>query len=129
MIKTRRKDDRRMEQSVREYVTEKVKDLISAPSCCAQAKAAGENWLKAAGTDQEAEQTKNLIAELEMDIMPLDGLIAFAGSEAGAKVFGPEKAKEVEAHGKELKEAGKKYCDCPACAAAEAILEKKEQML
>ena len=118
-----------MEQSVREYVTEKVKDLISAPSCCAQAKAAGENWLKAAGTDQEAEQTKNLIAELEMDIMPLDGLIAFAGSEAGAKVFGPEKDKEVEAHGQELKEAGKKYCDCPACAAAEAILEKKEQML
>ena len=85
-----------MEQSVREYVTEKVKALISAPSCCDQAKAAGENWLKAAGTDQEAEQTKNLIAELEMDIMPLDGLIAFAGSEAGAKVFGPDKAKEVE---------------------------------
>ena len=118
-----------MEQSVREYVTEKVKDLISAPSRCAQAKAAGENWLKAAGTDQEAEQTKNLIAELEMDIMPLDGLIAFAGSEAGAKVFVPAKAKEVEAHGKELTEAGQKYCDCPACAAAEAILEKKEQML
>ncbi len=118
-----------MEQSVREYVTEKVKALISAPSCCAQAKAAGENWLKAAGTDQEAEQTKNLIAELEMDIMPVDGLIAFAGSEAGAKVFGPEKAKEVEAHGKELKDAGKKYFDCPACAAVEAILEKKDQML
>ena len=88
-----------------------------------------EGAASAAGTDQEAEQTKNLIAELEMDIMPLDGLIAFAGSEAGAKVFGPEKAKEVEAHGQELKEAGKKYCDCPACAAAEAILEKKEQML
>ena len=79
-----------MEQSVREYVTEKVKALINAPSCCGQAKAAGENWLKAAGTDQEAEQTKNLIAELEMDIMPVDGLIAFAGSEAGAKVFGPD---------------------------------------
>lgn len=118
-----------MEQSVREYVTEKVKDLISAPSCCAQAKAAGENWLKAAGTDQEAEQTKNLIAELEMDIMPVDGLIAFAASEAGAKVFGPDKAKEVEAHGKELKDAGRKYCDCPACAAVGAILEKKDQML
>lgn len=118
-----------MEQSVREYVTEKVKVLISAPSCCGQAKAAGENWLKAAGTDQEAEQTKNLIAELEMDIMPVDGLIAFAASEAGAKVFGPDKAKEVEAHGKELKDAGRKYCDCPACAAVEAILEKKDQML
>ena len=24
---------------------------------------------------------------------------------------------------------GKKYCDCPACAAVEAILEKKEEML
>ena len=33
MIKIHRKDDRRMEQSVREYVTEKVKALISAPSC------------------------------------------------------------------------------------------------
>lgn len=61
--------------------------------------------------------------------MPVDGLIAFAASEAGAKVFGPDKAKEVEAHGKELKDAGRKYCDCPACAAVEAILEKKDQML
>lgn len=65
-----------MEQSVREYVSEKVKELMSAPSCCAEAKTACENWLKAAGTDQEAEQTKKLIAELEMDIMPVDGLIA-----------------------------------------------------
>lgn len=48
-----------MEQSVREYVSEKVKELMSAPSCCAEAKTACENWLKAAGTDQEAEQTKN----------------------------------------------------------------------
>ena len=61
--------------------------------------------------------------------MPVDGLIAFAGSEAGAKVFGAEKAKQIEAHGKEIKAAGAKYCDCPACAAAEAILEKKDQML
>ena len=118
-----------MEQSVREYVSEKVKELMSAPSCCAEAKTACENWLKAAGTDQEAEQTKKLIAELEMDIMPVDGLIAFAGSEAGAKVFGAEKAKQIEAHRKEIKAAGAKYCDCPACAAAEAILEKKDQML
>ena len=118
-----------MEQSVREYVTEKVKDLISAPSrCCAQAKAAGENWLKAAGTDQEAEQTKNLIAELEMDIMPLDGLSAFAGSEAGAKVFGPEKAKEVEAHGKELKEAGKKILrlSCLRCSGGNSGKERTD---
>ena len=76
-----------MEQSVREYVTEKVKALISAPSCCDQAKAAGENWLKAAGTDQEAEQTKNLIAELEMDIMPVDGPDRFCSIRSRGKSF------------------------------------------
>ena len=30
--------------------------------------------------------------------MPVDGLIAFAGSEAGVKVFGEEMAKNVLAH-------------------------------
>ena len=85
-------------------------------------------WMPA-GTDQEAEKTKALIAELEEDIIPIDGLIAFAGSEGGEKVFGAEKAKEVEAHAKEIKAAGAKYCDCPACAAVAAILEKKDEML
>lgn len=61
--------------------------------------------------------------------MPLDNLIAFAESEGGAKVFGAEKTKEVAAHAKELKAAGAKYCDCPACAAVEAILAKKAEML
>ena len=56
--------------------------------------------------------------------MPIDGLIGFAGSEAGAAVFGADKAKEVEAHAKEIKAAGAKYCDCPACAACEVILSK-----
>ena len=70
------------------------------------------------------DQTKDYIAELEEDIMPIDGLIGFAGSEAGAAVFGAEKAKEVEAHAKEIKAAGAKYCDCPACAACEVILSK-----
>ena len=114
-----------MDAKVREYTEAKVKELIGAYSCCAEAKAAGQAWLDAAGTDQEAEKTKALIAELEEDIIPIDGLIAFAGSEGGAKVFGAEKAKEA----KEIKAAGAKYCDCPACAAVAAILEKKDEML
>ena len=118
-----------MDAKVREYTEAKVKELIRAYSCCAEAKAAGQAWLDAAGTDQEAEKTKALIAELEEDIIPIDGLIAFAGSEGGEKVFGAEKAKEVEAHAKEIKAAGAKYCDCPACAAVAAILEKKDEML
>lgn len=118
-----------MNQNEKDYVIEKVNDLINAPSCCADAKEAAQNWLDAIGTDQEAAQAKNLIAELEMDIMPIDGLIAFAESEAGAKVFGEEMAKNVAAHGKEIKAAGAKYCDCPACTAVAAILEKKDAIL
>lgn len=117
-----------MKDNVREYVTEKVKELMNAPSCCAEAKEACQNWLDAAGTEKEAEATERLIAEVEADIMPIDGLIGFAGSEMGAQVFGAEKAKEVLKHAEAIKAAGAKYCDCPACAACEAILEKKEEM-
>lgn len=117
-----------MNQNVKDYVTEKVNELLSASSCCAEAKAAAQNWIDAAGTDKEADASRRLIAELEMDIMPVDCLIAFACSEAGAEVFGAETAKNVAAHGRELKAAGAKYCDCPACAASEAILKKKDEI-
>jgi len=118
-----------MNANVKDYVTEKVNELIHAPSCCAEAKEAARNWLDAVGTDKEAKASKDLIAELEEDIMPIDNLIAFAGSEAGAKVFGEETAKNVLAHAQALKASGAKYCDCAACAACEAILEKKNELL
>jgi hypothetical protein len=118
-----------MNQNVKDYVAEKVKEMIAASTCCAEAKEAGQAWLEAVGTDHEAEQSKKLIAQLEMDIMPVDQLIAFADSEAGAKVFGPDLAKNVAAHGREIKAAGAKYCDCPACNAVAAILEKKDELL
>lgn len=110
------------------YMTEEVNALKDAASCCAEAKAVCEEWLAAVGTDKEAEATKKLLAEVEADIMPIDGLIAFAGSEAGAKVFGAEMAKTVLAHAEELKANGAKYCDCPACKACEAILAKKAEL-
>lgn len=118
-----------MTQNVKDFTIEKVKELMSVSSCCAEAKQAAQNWLDALGTDQEAAQTKALIAELEEDITTVDGLIAFAESEAGAKVFGAEMAKGLAAHGREIKAAGAKYCDCPACAASAAILQKKAELL
>ena len=118
-----------MNNDVKSFVTEKVNELLNAASCCAEAKAAGKNWLDALGTDKESDASRGLITELEMDIMPVDGLIAFAESEAGAQVFGAEMAKNAAAHGRELKAAGAKYCDCPACAASEAILKKKDELL
>ena len=117
-----------MTENVKAYVTEKTKELIAAASCSAEAKEAANAWLEAVGTEKEAEVTKNYIAELEEDIMPIDGLIAFAGSDMGSKVFG-EAAKGVLAHAEEIKAAGAKYCACPACAACEAILSKKDEML
>ena len=118
-----------MTQETLNFVKEQTAALIAAPSCSAEAKAAAEKWLAAVGTAEEAEATKAYVAELEADIMPIDGLIGFAGSEAGVGVFGAEMAKNVLAHAEEIKAAGAEYCDCPACTACKAILEKKAELL
>lgn len=119
-----------MEKNVRDYVAEASRELIAAPSCSKEAREAAQAWLDAVGTERETEETGKYLAELEADIVTVDGLIAFAKSEAGATVFGgPEAAAGVAAHGEELKKAGALYCDCPACAAVEKILKKKEELL
>lgn len=103
-----------MDKNGLDFVVEKSKELMSASTCSSEAKAAAQAWLE---------------EELEADIMPIDGLIGFAESEHGAQVFGADKALEVAAHAREIKAAGAKYCDCPACAAVEAILDKKDILL
>ena len=118
-----------MKETMQAAIKEQVTLLINADSCCPEAKAAAEDWLAALGTDREQEASKNLIAELEEDIMPIDELIAFAQSDAAIEIFGADLAKEAAAHGKEIKAAGAIYCDCPACVAAEAIIAKKAELL
>ena len=112
-----------MKKEVLDYVIEKTHELMNAASCSSEAKAAAQSWLDAVGTEQEADETKKYIAELEADIMPIDNLIAFAGSEAGAGYFGAELAKNITAL------AGAEYCDCPACAAVAEILARKKELL
>ena len=109
-------------------IKELTQDLLQAPSACKEVKEAAQNYLDAAGTEKEADAATAYVKELEADIMPIDGLIAFAESDMGAKIFGAEMAKNVAAHGKDIKAAGAKYCDCPACAACEAILARKEEL-
>ncbi len=118
-----------MEKGILSFVKEKTNELINAPTCSGEIKAAAQAWFDALGTAGEGEETKKYIAELEADIMPIDNLIAFAGSPAGAQYFGEKTAKGIVAHCQEIKAAGAKYCDCPACAAVAAILEKKDAML
>lgn len=104
-------------------LTEEVKNLMNAPSCCPEAKAACEKWLAAAGTADEEAATAALKAEVAADIMPIDGLIAFAGSDAGEKVFGKDLAARILAHAKDIASQGATHCDCPACSACAAILD------
>ena len=80
-----------MEKDVLDFVREKSRELIASPTCCGEAKSAAQAWLDAVGTDREAAETQKYIAELEADIMPIDKLIEFAGSDAGIRCFGSEK--------------------------------------
>lgn len=110
-------------------IRELTEDLLAAPSACKEIKNAAQNYLNAVGTEKESEVSKAYVDELEADIMPIDGLIAFAESDMGAKVFGEEGAKNILIHAKDRKAAGEKYCDCSACAACEALLNKKSEIL
>ena len=53
-----------MTQDVRDYVIEKSKALMEAPTFSQESKDAAQAWLDAAGTDSEAEETKKYVAEL-----------------------------------------------------------------
>lgn len=117
-----------MKKDVLDFVVEKTRELIDSPTCSSETRDAAKAWLDSVGTEAEAEETKKYIAELEEDIMPIDTLIGFAESEAGAQVFGADKAKDVAAHAREIKAEGAEYCDCPACAATAAILDKRDQL-
>ena len=110
-------------------IRELTENLLAAPSACKEVKDAATNYLNAVGTEKESVAAKAYVEELEADIMPIDGLIAFAESDMGAKVFGADTAKNILSHAKERKAAGAKYCDCPACAACEALLDQKEEIL
>lgn len=118
-----------MDKEILNYVVEKTHELISAPSCCNGAKVAAQNWLNAIGSEEEGAATKRYIDELEADVTPIDSLIGFAESDHGIQVFGADKAKIIATHAKKIKADGGKYCDCPACAAGSAILEKKAELL
>lgn len=118
-----------MQKEIADLMTKETKALLAAPSACKEIKAAAEAWLAALETEGEGEATLKYVDALEAAIMPIDGLIAFAGSEAGAQVFGAELAKNILAHAEEIKSAGAAYCDCAACAACKTILEHKEEIL
>lgn len=113
----------------KEEVVKKVHELIEAPSCCAEAKEAGNNFLKALGTPDEKSAAQALIKELSEDVLGIDMLIAFVESENGKARFGEETAKNLAEAAHKAKDAGGKYCICAACTAGAAILENQAAIL
>lgn len=85
-----------MDKQILDFVVEQTHALMAAPSCSQEAKAAAQAWLNAVGTDQEAEETKKYIAELEGDIMPIDMLIQFAESDGGVQVSAKKRRKLLQ---------------------------------
>lgn len=110
----------------KQILIEKLQAMASAPSCCAELKAAVQAYLDALGTADEKVAAQNLIAEIEADITTVDDLVPFAHSEIAVQIFGAEGAKKFAAHADELKASGAKYCDCGACAPAVEILANKD---
>lgn len=100
--------------------------VLDAFSACSEFKEAAQNYIDSIGTEKESEAGKALVAEAEADIIPIDGAIAFFKSDKAKEIFGEETVKEKLAQTLKNKENGNKYCGCPGCAAAEAIINNKE---
>lgn len=109
-----------MDAKTIEAITAKTNDLLAAPSCNPKLKAAANAWLAAADKDAE---TPAYIDALKNGVATIDELLAFAGSDHAKKILGEEGAKGLLAHAKDIQAKGAKYCDCPACTAALAILD------
>lgn len=118
-----------MTDELRTFLKEKAGDLAAASSACAEAKTAANRFLAALGTAEETDAAKALVREAEEDIEPIDGLVAFAHSDAATGIFGAEGVKAFAAHAVALAASGAKYCDCPACTACAAILSRKADPL
>jgi len=107
----------------KQKIIEAVEELVNAPSCNTYLKGLAQEYLAAVNTEAENEKLAKLLAQAKMDIMPIDGLIGFAGSERGVKLFGEELAGNILAHAKEIKAQGATECDCPACAACSKLVK------
>ena len=109
----------------RQEAIEEVKKLVAAPSCCPEAKAAGEAYLKAVGTEGEKAAAEALLSELAEDVTSVDDLIALTESEHGGSIFGADGAKALREQAEKAKAAGGRYCVCPACQAGGALLDNR----
>ena len=111
-----------------EKIVAKTKELLSG-YCAPELKAAAEAWLKAAETGDAKEEAQAYVAELEDAVMDIDSVIAAFSDPGMAEAFGAERAAQIRDHAKDVKAAGGKWCDCPACTKGLELLSYKEDLL
>ena len=112
----------------KKILIDKLKAMAASPSCCPELKQAIHAYFGALAAEQVA--AKNLIAELEEDIVDIDTLLKTSkNTEHTIKYFGVEGAKLFAANAEALKASGAKYCNCFACTTALEILENKNVLL
>ena len=107
----------------RKELTQTVKEMIAAPSCCQGLKAAGGKWLNAADTAGEKAAAAALLQEIREDVATIEHVIEFFESPQAKQIFGAEQARAMAEHAHAVKAAGGKWCDCPACTAGLKILD------
>ena len=104
------------QNAIRNRLADKTRALINVDWCTAEIKEAGQKWLDTMNDGAaNGEATKAYVAALEAGICTVDELIA-----SGDPKF--------QAHGQELKAAGKQFCDCDACKLVAEILQEKEYL-
>ena len=107
---------------------EKVKAIVAAESACPELKAAANAWLDAAGTDAQEKAANDLIAELKEDILTTDQVIALFESPAAKERWGEAQCEAALKDFRAQKEAGITTCQCPGCAAGQAVLDSQSEL-
>ena len=103
------------QNAIRNRLAAKTRELIES-NANAGLKEAAQKWLDTMEDGAaNGEATKAYVAALEAGICTVDELIA-----SGDPKF--------QAHGQELKAAGKQFCDCDACKLVAEILQEKEYL-
>ena len=116
------------QKAIRTRLAEKTRALIEVPHTYQPLKDAAQKWLDTMEDGQaNAEATKEYVALLEESLLTVDDIVAFTGSPEAKNVFG-DQLPQFQAHAKELKESGAKYCDCDACKLAKEILDEKDYL-
>ena len=104
-------------------IADKVRKLIEAEYCCDDLAILAKEWLESIDTPLFNEKTKQLIAELKEDIMPIGELIHHCETYRQDWFASKEEADDLLKHAQSIKKSGGMYCDCEACTLAQEILK------